>query len=418
LALRVEVSPTTLEVDPGGVADAAITVHNDGTRVEQVVVTATVEGNSASWMTVQPPTISIYPDTSVKVLLEAAPPQTSEHQARTLPYQIHAQSTLDPQVRGGTGGSVVIGVFHDLTATLSPEHLRTRRGGRCHVAIANNGNAMESVHLTGRGPELNISITRAVQVRPGSRLDVPVKISAPVRWFGDPATLSFDVEVRSDGPSTPSPLRGTVTHLALIPHWVAIGGLALAGIVAAGLGLNIALADPNSVNPVASGSRSIEPSAEHSSAPPVVTSRPPTTPTPTATRTSPAPDPSPSPKPSASVSTTPEPTLPPTQTHTPTRSSARAPASSAESGCHLLEQLATRLHTDQDLVDARPSIQKIIDQIIESPTQDDSQILFYNGFVRNALSADPDGQGWVDAMTSALTDLYTACVDAQYISPA
>jgi hypothetical protein len=80
--------------------------------------------------------------------------------------------------------------------------------------------------------------------------------------------------------------------------------------------------------------------------------------------------------------------------------------------------LATRLHTDQDLVDARPSIQKIIDQIIESPTQDDSQILFYNGFVRNALSADPDGQGWVDAMTSALTDLYTACVDAQYISPA
>jgi hypothetical protein len=51
---------------------------------------------------------------------------------------------------------------------------------------------------------------------------------------------------------------------------------------------------------------------------------------------------------------------------------------------------------------------------------DDLIILYYAGNVRDALSADPDdpltGDQWVGAMASALGDLFTACVDAGYIT--
>lgn len=166
LALRVDVAPATLTVDPGSVADAEITVHNDGTRVEDVVVEATVEGASVPWLRVQPTTVSIYPETDARISLEAAPPRRSDRVAGITPFQIHVQSSLDPRVRAGTGGSLVIGAFHELATILSPDRVNARRHARSWITITNDGNVTENVELSGAGQGRCASQYRAPSLSP------------------------------------------------------------------------------------------------------------------------------------------------------------------------------------------------------------------------------------------------------------
>jgi hypothetical protein len=384
------------------VADAEITVHNAGVRVEDVVVQVTVEGATVTWMRVQPPTVAIYPATSARVLLEAAPPRSSDNEARTVPFQIHVQSSVDSRVRGGTGGSIVIRPFHDMTATLSPEHLRSRRTTRSYVLIANNGNVAENVVLSsGSSPGVDVSVPGTVGVAPGARLDVPVVITTPLRWIGVPTARPFAIDIRSEGLTTPSPLRGVVSHLALFPRWAALGCLALATTTALVFALIMAL-EPLS-DDTAAFTRGSTPSESTTISP---STQPTTTRQPTTTK--PATRPTvekPKPKPQAS----------------PKEQSAEPKVvSSARAGCKMLKKLTGQVHTEQDLIDSRSDIRDIVDRIVESPTEDDEIVLFYSDSVRDVLTADPDdplvGEAWSQTMTVALTDLFTACVEADYIS--
>ena len=86
----------------------------------------------------------------------------------------------------------------------------------------------------------------------------------------------------------------------------------------------------------------------------------------------------------------------------------------------MLQDLVAQIHTEQDLLDARPGIGVVVDEIVSAPATGDEIILYSSWDVRNALSGDPSdpvyGDGWSDAMKVALQELYRACVEAGYIA--
>jgi hypothetical protein len=413
LALRVSVSPAKLVVDPDSTVEAQITVHNEGTRIEKVVVTAKVkderQDKRVPWLKVVTPEVSIYPGTDAHAVLQATHPRTSEYTAGTVEYQVEVRSKVDPGVLTRTGGGLTIGAYRAVAAELSSEQLRSRRRARCHIWIGNTGNTEETVELAHAAMGgVRVSVIRMIRVKAGFRREVSARLTSPIRLFGVPVDRSFAIDVRSDALTTSPTLRGTITHLALLPRWMATATLTLACILVAGLGVTWAVGAPGFTQ---SG--------------PNVAGAPTTTTIPTTTEPTPKPSPTPSPTPTQSPTQSPTPSPRqsprPSPTPSPTQTPTTPTRSSAAVGCRLLTQTLAQVRTDQDLIDAGQHIRRAINRIDESPTDDDAIILYYSSDVRNLLNQKPDNavgrrEGWVRTERISLENLYNACVGAGYIT--
>ncbi|MFI1764254.1 hydrolytic protein [Streptomyces sp. NPDC020800] len=221
-------------VTPGDTATTSLTVRNDSDIVE--AYSLEVVGECASWTTVEPARVSLYPGTSETVTIHLAPPRSPEVRAGEKPLGVRVLPTEQPESVRVLETTVHVGEFHELQSDLAPRRRRGWLRGRYRLGVRNQGNTPVQVRFTPRqdGEELGFAIAPAdPKLEPGESTEVVLRVrrAKPV-WFGNPVVWPFTVdaaetgdgeeaaESRRDEPVAPAPLNAEFVQIPVFPKWL------------------------------------------------------------------------------------------------------------------------------------------------------------------------------------------------------
>ncbi|MDN0200540.1 hydrolytic protein [Streptomyces sp. S.PNR 29] len=218
-------------VAPGGTATTSLTVRNDSDIVE--AYSLEVVGDCASWTTVEPPRVSLYPGTSETVTLRLAPPRSPEVRAGEVPLGVRVLPAEHPESVRVLETTVRIEEFHELHTELSPRRRRGWLRGRYRLAVRNQGNTPVQVGFTPgqAGEELGFAFSPAEpKLEPGESVEVGLRVRTgkPV-WFGAPVVWPFTVDTAESGDpeetgrddtAVRAPLDAEFVQIPVFPKWL------------------------------------------------------------------------------------------------------------------------------------------------------------------------------------------------------
>jgi hypothetical protein len=296
-AASLTLAQPALSVVPGETATAAITIHNGGTQVEQFAVR--VIGPAAPWANVEPSTVTVYPSSRADCTIRFSPPR----QPGTVPgrawFTIRATSVLHPGLTVGGNGTLEVGAFRNVAATLTPQGTSGRWRTVHSIDVTNTGNVIEpvAVRADDQAGKLRFALPAGeVSIPPGThQINVPVRPT--LRLFGKPQPFPFQVTVTPRQPVPPIALTGNREAIPLIAGWVAKVAVVVALVGAAGgavavAGKRLPMFTAGASTPAASAPASAGGNAPSAAAPVAV---PPSMPAPSSAMPSPSASPSPSP---------------------------------------------------------------------------------------------------------------------------
>jgi len=231
--LRLRLEPTHVTVVPGGVATATAFVRNMGTRVEEFRFS--LSGSVASFSTVDPAALSVYPGTEESAILRFTPTRGPENPAGDTPYEVHGRSELHADVSDVAQGVVTVEPFVETGAMLKPQASRGRGAGLHRVLLANSGNTTVGVQVEFSDRDGMLSLDppqTGATLLPGHDVSLPVRVTGPRRWFGRTQPHPFTaVVLQSESP--PVTLNGVRHQVPVFPWWIPTAALAIAALVIA-----------------------------------------------------------------------------------------------------------------------------------------------------------------------------------------
>jgi len=233
-AASCTLAQAALSATPGETAGSTVTVHNGGSQVEQFAVA--VLGPAAGWASVEPATLTVYPGERAQCAVRFTPPRLPGTAPGRAWFTVRATSLLHPGLSASANGTLEVGPFRELAATLNPQG-STGRWRTVHtVDLANTGNVVEPVRLQAGDPSgrLRIGVPAGeIPLPPGThRIDVPVR--PHLRLLGRPQRHPFQLTVTPRPPMPPIRLDGGREAVPLVPGWVpaVAGALAVVGAAA------------------------------------------------------------------------------------------------------------------------------------------------------------------------------------------
>ncbi|WNM30850.1 hydrolytic protein [Streptomyces sp. Li-HN-5-11] len=220
-------------VTPGGTATTSLTVRNDSDIVE--AYSLEVVGDCASWSTVEPARVSLYPGTSETVTIRLEPPRSPEIRAGEMPLAVRVLPAEHPEAVRVPESTVHVEEFHELRTELLPRRRRGWLRGRYRLAVRNEGNTPVQVGFTPgqAGEELAFAFNPAEpKLEPGESVEVGLRVRTgkPV-WFGSPVVWPFTVDTaetetgdregsRPDETVHRPPLDGEFVQIPVFPKWL------------------------------------------------------------------------------------------------------------------------------------------------------------------------------------------------------
>jgi hypothetical protein len=237
MGASVSLTTSDLQVDPGASVTTELRVRNSGSIVDQFSFQPL--GDAAGWITVDPPSVRLFPDTDEVVRVTIAPPRAWNTPPGPATWAVKSVPQEDPGGAAVAEGVVEVGGFVDVAAELQPIAGRGRRAGRFDLAVDNHGNETVPVRLTGADPEQALAFEcRPAQIdgRPGAATFAKlVARPSTTIWRGQPKSHPFQVVVepqaRTEGedaaPSAPIVLNATFLQEPIIPKWLPKALLAL-----------------------------------------------------------------------------------------------------------------------------------------------------------------------------------------------
>lgn len=210
----------TVQLDPGSEAVIPLQIKNNGTVVEGYDIT--VVGVPASWATVEPAQVSLYPGTATTATVTFRPPRSATTVVGSQRFGVVITPRDNPNNAVVPEGVVEILPFLDTTAELVPRTSQGRRG-KHQVAIDNRGNVPVNVLVTAgsEGNRARLSVDPVGLIIPPGEARF-TKVRAKGRraiWRGQPVTHNFVVEVTPEN-STPVDLEGSYVQTPVIPKWL------------------------------------------------------------------------------------------------------------------------------------------------------------------------------------------------------
>lgn len=181
-----------------------------------------VLGVPASFATVEPPTLRLYPGTSGTATVTLLAPRSADVRAGEYPMGVKVIPTESPQDATVPETTVRVLPFMETTAELIPRTSRGRRGATHDLAIDNRGNIPLKCFVAGNDDNQALSLDeqpQTLEVGPGeARFGVIAVKPVQRMWRGTPRTHPFVVTVTPhDGPAVV--LDGTHLQEPLIPKW-------------------------------------------------------------------------------------------------------------------------------------------------------------------------------------------------------
>lgn len=233
---NASLSNRTIAVEPGTTATCEVRVRNTGSVVDQFDFT--VVGDTDGWVTVEPPSLSLFPAAEGVAQVRISPPRDARVPAGRVPFGIKVASREDPPGSVVEEGTADVGVFQDLSAELVPRTSRGRRSAVHDLAVDNRGNATTEGTLSATDPDNALVFAFQPEVLappPGTATFSRVKVVARRRFLkGPPKTHPFQVQVESAG-VPPIAVDGTMVQEPVIPAWApkALLGLLMAAVALA-----------------------------------------------------------------------------------------------------------------------------------------------------------------------------------------
>lgn len=220
-----------MTVAPGGTATTSLTVRNDSDIVE--AYSLEVVGDCASWTTVEPPRVSLYPGTSETVTIRLEPPRSPEIRAGEVPLGVRVLPTEHPESVRVPETTVHVEEFRELRTELAPRRRRGWLRGRYQLAVRNQGNTPVQVGFTPgqAGEELGFAFSPAEpKLEPGESAEVRLRVRTgkPV-WFGAAVVWPFTVvtaeagdqaETRREATAVRAPLDAEFVQIPVFPKWL------------------------------------------------------------------------------------------------------------------------------------------------------------------------------------------------------
>lgn len=211
-AKRVETLPGTvtltlsavaLAAAPGALATLEVRVRNKSTIVDQYSVD--VVGEPAQWSTVQPSTLSLFPDKEGTATILFRPPRSSTVTAGRKIFSIKVQSKASAQISAEQGGAIEVAPFSDAVVAMTP---RTGRGGESAVfraQVQNKGNAPLEATLEATDPDevLLFEFDRpALRLAAGEVANVQLLVRVRATFYdGPPQPHGFKLQLVAPGVS-------------------------------------------------------------------------------------------------------------------------------------------------------------------------------------------------------------------------
>ncbi|WP_308798890.1 hydrolytic protein [Streptomyces sp. UH6] len=220
-------------VAPGDTATTSLTVRNDSDIVE--AYNLEVVGDCASWTTVEPARVSLYPGTSETVTVRLAPPRSPEVRAGEMPLGVRVLPTEHPDAVKVLETTVHVEEFRELHTELAPRRRRGWLRGRYRLAVQNRGNSPVEVGFTAGQPgeELGFAFSPAERkLEPGESAEIGLRVrtGTPV-WFGAPVVWPFTVdtaetgaqeEPRPEEATVRTPLDAEFVQIPVFPRWLLV----------------------------------------------------------------------------------------------------------------------------------------------------------------------------------------------------
>lgn len=214
-------------VEPGGEADLFLQVLNSGSTVEEYRFA--VVGPCAAWTTIEPESLTLYPEASGSVTIRLRPPRNSQVTA--------GQQALGVRVVQASGNAeavvpeatVTVLPFAQITAELLPLGSHSAWRGRHKVAVDSLGNLPITVRTAARGGTEKARCAvepDSLEIAPGAARLAKVKVRPTKRlWRGTPVTHPFQVVVTPDADpdwarQEPVVLDGSYEQQPILPRWL------------------------------------------------------------------------------------------------------------------------------------------------------------------------------------------------------
>ena len=235
MSLWTSLEPSSATVDPGSSTTVRLRLRNTGDVVDEYRCTPV--GDLAPYITVEPPTLRLYPGTADTVLLTFAPPRTPDATAGPNAYGVQVVPTAHPEATTVPEGNLTITPFSEIRAELVPHTVKGRFRGRPRLAVDNLGNTKltASVAGTDNGDQIAYEIHPAnVQIEPGRAAFVKATLRPQrITWFGRKENRPYRLSVQRSG-TAPLDVDGTYVQRGVLPRWLATSlGLATGLAVAA-----------------------------------------------------------------------------------------------------------------------------------------------------------------------------------------
>src|ERR1700694_1256817 len=214
--VSLSISQVNVTVEPGKEAICQVRLRN----LSQIV-----EGYKFSvipaWATIEPETISLFPDHEAEATVHFRPPRSSGLAAGAVPFAVTAESRTSSSISAIQSGSVDVGPFREMSVQLSPRTSHGTTTGVHRVAVENRGNVPLRVTLEPSDPDelLAFEVSPSFLVIEASKTGF-AEVDVHPRSALKEATAQarpFQVRVQPDGAS-PAP---AAAEALMIPEPVA-----------------------------------------------------------------------------------------------------------------------------------------------------------------------------------------------------
>ncbi|MEU3461126.1 hypothetical protein ABZ721_14350 [Streptomyces sp. NPDC006733] len=214
--------PASTTVDPGSSTTVRLRLRNTSDVVDEYRFEAV--GDIAPYVSVEPPSIRLFPGTSGVVELTVAPPRTPDATAGPHPYGVRVLPTEHPGAATVAEGNITFTTFTEVRAELVPQTVKGRFRGRPKLAVDNLGNTVLTASIGGgdkNSDDLSYEIVPSnVQIQPGRAAFVKATLKPrQITWVGQKQQRPYELSVRRSG-FEPLTVNGTYVQRTLLPVWM------------------------------------------------------------------------------------------------------------------------------------------------------------------------------------------------------
>jgi serine/threonine protein kinase len=219
-----------MTLTPGKPATCHVVLVNQKTHVDHVLLE--VEGIPEDWIEGIRGETQLSSFEKRELTLTINVPRSPAGLARDYNVTLRAKSTADPNLPPGVAEARwTVLPFEAMNVSIAPARSGGRMQAKYTVLLQHDGNKPATYVLTGTdeyrqleclfSAESSVERNRLqIEVEPGTKPNVKLKVAAPARWFGSPQACAFNVIATPAEGGQPLTTEGQFTHKSIFPAWL------------------------------------------------------------------------------------------------------------------------------------------------------------------------------------------------------